>query len=225
MSEHLKSAIVLTIISVAFVVPSGLQATELFFSEYIEGSSYNKALEIFNPTVDSIDLSLDDYSIHFYYNGNTTASYLLQLSGIISHDNTYVIANNKADKAITDAADILFAGMSYNGDDAIVLYKSTDIIDSIGRIGEDPGSEWGSGLYSTQDNTLRRLPKITEGDLDPYDVFDPSLEWEGFSSNTFDGLGSHQLIDPVPEPATMLLFGTGIIVLAGFKKREGLKSG
>lgn len=219
MSERLKSAIVLMIISGICVVPSGLNATELFFSEYIEGTSYNKALEIFNPTVDSIDLALDDYSVHIYYNGNTTASSIFQLTGILSPDNTYVIANPKADQEITDIADIFFSSMSYNGDDAIILYKGDDIIDSIGRIGEDPGSEWGSGLFSTQDNTLRRLPEIIAGDLDPYDVFDPSLEWEGFSVDTFNGLGSHQVSNPVPEPASMLLLGAGFIALAGLKRR------
>ncbi|HIF15277.1 MAG TPA: lamin tail domain-containing protein [Bacteroidetes bacterium] len=33
------------------------QCTDLFFSEYVEGTHNNKALEIFNPTNDSIDLS------------------------------------------------------------------------------------------------------------------------------------------------------------------------
>lgn len=220
MAERIRSVIVLMIMSGIFILPSGLNATELFFSEYIEGSSYNKALEIFNPTVDYIDLEQDDYNIGLYFNGNTTASYILQLTGILSPNDTFVIANPNADNAITLVADILFTGMSYNGDDAIALYKGDDIIDSIGRIGEDPGSEWGSGLFSTQDNTLRRLPSITTGDTDPYDFFDPSIQWEGFSLNTFDGIGSHQVSEPVPEPATMLLIGSGLIVLAGLKRKR-----
>ena len=50
-----------------------------FFSEYIEGSSYNKALEIYNPSNVAIDLAAGLYNIQFYFNGNATAGgdYLL----------------------------------------------------------------------------------------------------------------------------------------------------
>jgi hypothetical protein len=52
-------------------------------------------------------------------------------------------------------------------------------VDVIGQLGFDPGSEWGSGDLSTQDNTLRRKPGITLGDTNGGDAFDPSLEWGG----------------------------------------------
>jgi predicted extracellular nuclease len=217
MFRNLKSTIVLMGILSIVMLPSGLKADELFFSEYIEGSGYNKALEIFNPTVDSIDLALGSYSIRIYFNGNAAPSDIFQLTGALSPSETYVIAHPSADTAIKNAADIL-SNLTFNGDDAIVLFKGTDIIDGIGRIGEDPGSEWGSGLAGTQDNTLRRRPEITAGDMDPYDAFYPSTEWEGFALNTLDGLGAHHVSAPVPEPATMLILGTGLIALAGFRR-------
>jgi predicted extracellular nuclease len=67
------------------------------------------------------------------------------------------------------------------------------VVDSLGQVGSDPGSEWGSGLISTKDNTIRRLPAICQGDLNETDPFDPSLEWEGFAKDTFDGLGVHSV--------------------------------
>ena len=79
----------------------------------------------------------------------------------------------------------------FNGDDAVVLRKGTTDIDVIGQIGFDPGTEWGSGLTSTADNTLRRNSTICAGDPNGADAFDPALEWEGFATNTFDGLGAH----------------------------------
>ena len=39
-------------------------------------------------------------------------------------------------------------------------------VDSIGQIGVDPGTEWGTGLTSTADNTLRRKPAVEAGDTD-----------------------------------------------------------
>jgi predicted extracellular nuclease len=68
------------------------------------------------------------------------------------------------------------------------------VVDAIGQVGFDPGSEWGSGDTSTKDNTIRRQPSICQGDADETDPFDPSPEWDGFAQNTFDGLGTHSVI-------------------------------
>ncbi|MEL6490782.1 MAG: ExeM/NucH family extracellular endonuclease [Cyanobacteria bacterium J06621_3] len=43
---------------------------------------------------------------------------------------------------------------------------------------------------STQNNTLRRNVSVMAGDDNPDDAFDPSLEFTGFPTDTFDGLGS-----------------------------------
>ena len=48
--------------------------------------------------------------------------------------------------------------LTFNGDDAVVLRRGSTILDVIGQVGLDPGSEWGSGLTSTADNTIRRKP-------------------------------------------------------------------
>ncbi len=66
------------------------------------------------------------------------------------------------------------------------------VVDSLGQVGApDPGTEWGTGLTSTADNTLRRNATVCVGDTVPTDAFDPAAEWQGFAQNTFDGLGSH----------------------------------
>jgi hypothetical protein len=167
--------------------------TELFFSEYIEGSSYNKALEIYNGTGSAIDLLAGQYAIDMYFNGSSTATVTIVLTGTVASGDVYVVANGSAAQTILDQADQKSALTAnwYNGDDAVVLRKGATIIDVIGQIGFDPGAEWGSGLTSTADNTLRRKSNITKGDTYGSDTFDPSVEWDGFAVDTFDGLGSH----------------------------------
>ena len=69
-------------------------ANELFFSEYVEGSSNNKAIEIANVTSSPIDLSA--YSIKRNGNGGATWSAPLNLSGTIAPGDVYVIINGSA---------------------------------------------------------------------------------------------------------------------------------
>ncbi len=165
------------------------QTSDLFFSEYIEGSSNNKAIEIYNGTGTVVDLS--SYSVELYSNGSSTPGSTLTLSGTLANNDVYVIANASAVAAILSVADITHSVTFFNGDDALVLKKGTTIIDVIGQVGFDPGSEWGTDLTSTLDNTIRRKVTICEGDSDGSDAFDPSIEWDGYAIDIFDGLGSH----------------------------------
>ncbi|WP_293119281.1 ExeM/NucH family extracellular endonuclease [Okeania sp. SIO1I7] len=166
--------------------------TDLFISEYIEGSSNNKAIEIANFTGNTVDLS--DYSLEFYFNGNTSPGTNISLDGnTVADGDVFVIADDGADSAILAEADLTPTNNFFNGDDAVVLRNGSDIIDVIGQIGVDPGSEWSGGGIGTQNETLRRQPSITDGDSDGSNSFDPSVEWEGFPQDTFDGLGSHTI--------------------------------
>jgi hypothetical protein len=168
------------------------QPTELFFSEYIEGTSFNKALEIFNGTGSAIDLAAGAYNVQMYFNGSTAAGFTINLTGTVASGDVFVVAPTNATNATIIAAADQFAGTAwFNGDDAVVLRKGTTIIDVIGQIGFDPGTEWGSGLTSTADNTLRRKTSICAGDANGGDAFDPSVEWDGFATDTFDGLGAY----------------------------------
>ena len=68
----------------------------------------------------------------------------------------HVVAQSSANATILAQADQTNGSGWFNGDDAILLRKNGVVIDSIGQLGFDPGTEWGSGLTSTADNTLRR---------------------------------------------------------------------
>ena len=142
--------------------------SDLFISEYVEGWSTNKALEIYNPTAAPINLS--QYMVVRYSNGSTsaTAANAVQLSGTIQPYSTYVAVIHKLDSAGTgqDApvwdslqarADGFYCpdydvsnAMYFNGNDAVVLAKGTtanvggaQAVDIFGKIGEDPASAGG----------------------------------------------------------------------------------
>jgi len=165
--------------------PVKAATSDLFFSEYIEGSSNNKALEIYNGTGSAVDLG--DYKVVLYSNGNTDPGNTLTWDPgtMLADGEVYIIANSGAVSAITDIADITSNVTYFNGDDAIALQKSADdsFIDVFGTIGEQ--TDWAGEV------TLVRKETICQGDTDPDDTFDPTVEWDSYAQNTFDYLGSH----------------------------------
>ena len=188
-------------------------SADLFFSEYIEGSSNNKVLEIYNGTGATVDLSAENYIIEIYFNGNSTPTTTISLAGTVADNNVFVIADDGAASEILAKADQQTTSSLFNGDDAIVLRKggsSGAIVDVIGQIGVDPGSEWTGGSIGTQNETLRRKSSVTEGDTDGSDSFDPSVQWDGFAEDTFDGLGSHTVTNTASTstPLTPAAAGT-----------------
>lgn len=182
-------------VTVASAVPAGADTTvatqprDLFFSEYVEGSSNNKALEIYNGT--SADVDLADYAIAQYANGSATAGATFALSGTVAAGDVFVFAHSSADSAVLAQADQTSGAGLFNGDDALALLHGGDVVDVIGQVGFDPGSQWGEGTTSTANNTLRRNADVCTGDVDGTDAFDPAAQWEDFVSDTFDGLGAH----------------------------------
>jgi len=178
-------------------------AADLYISEYVEGSSYNKALEFYNSSASTVDLAA--YEVQYYFNGSNTAGHTINLSGTVVSGAVFVLAHSSADTNILANSNQTTAGSWFNGDDAIVLLKGGVVIDAIGQIGVDPGSEWGTGNTSTKDNTLRRMKSVSVGDDNAYDTFDPSVQWNGFAVNTFDGLGKHDASGGTPPAATSVV--------------------
>ena len=192
--------------------------TDLIISEVIEGSSNNKAIEIANPTALTVDLAA--YSVVMYFNGSATAGLTIPLTGTVAAGDVHVVAQASAVPAILAVADQTNGSGWFNGDDAIVLRHGLEPIDSFGQVGLDPGTEWGTGLVSTADNTLRRAAAVCEGDMITTDVFDPALEWVGYATDTFDGLGAHTAacadVPAAPAPALAAMSGLllGVAALA-----------
>lgn len=197
------------IAALATQAPAQAAATELFFSEYVEGSSNNKALEIANLTGAPIDLAAGGYFVQMYFNGSSTAGLSIALTGTVAPGEVFVLAQSSASASILAQADQTNGAGWFNGDDAVVLRKGGDsgtVLDVIGQIGNDPGTQWGSDPVSTADNTLRRKGTVMQGDADASNAFDPALEWDGYANDTFDGLGSLAAAPPPPPPQAKRIY-------------------
>lgn len=151
--------------------------TDLFFSEYVEGSGNNKALEIYNPTNQAIDLG--SYYVARYSNGASvyTDGGITHLSGTIAPYSTFVLVNGQTTtsgtspacspilQAMADQLDGEYPAPTYmNGNDAISLFKTPGgatpngtnetAVDLIGQIGLGSAISSETGWSYVKDSTL-----------------------------------------------------------------------
>ena len=179
----------------------------LFFSEYAEGTSNNKYLEIFNPT--SADISLDGYAFPSVSNAPTTPGVheywnTFTLGAIVPAGGFYIVSHGSADPSILALANQNHTYLS-NGDDGYALVQGTEtdyvVIDVIGQnITDidyaDPGSGWAVAdtLNATQDHVLVRKSTVIQGNTDwamSAGTDDASSEWIVLPVDTWTDLGVH----------------------------------
>lgn len=153
--------------------------SDLFISEYVEGKGNNKALEIYNPTANTIDLTqyvVIRFSDSQIGNGAQT-NYTVQLTGTIAPYSTHVGVLDKRDggqpcpgnecaidAALEARADAFYSPdyntnstWYWNGNDAVVLAKGSAanpsaavLKDIFGKIDENPGIAWTTVAPYTQ---------------------------------------------------------------------------
>jgi chitodextrinase len=160
---------------------AGGGATDLLFSEYVEGSSNNKALEIANNTGAAVSLAI--YTVKKQTNGAGAWSTGIALSGTLNSGAKFVMVNSSITLACYNkaTANISTAGteMTFNGNDAIGLFKNGVLIDIIGTFN-------GGAANFAIDTTLRRKATVTA----PNATFNLASEWDSFAVDTCGGLGS-----------------------------------
>ena len=162
----------------------GATSTDLFISEYIEGSSFNKAIEIYNGTGTTVDLS--NYSLLKQTNGAGAFGGKLSLIGNLTDGDVYVVAHSSANATILALADQTFGNspMDFNGNDCVALYKNdgtNDVqIDVVGVVGQV--ADWG------KDVTLVRKSSVSS----PTTTYSTS-DWDSYAIDTTTYLGSHTM--------------------------------
>lgn len=187
---------------------------DIFFSEYGEGSSNNKYLEIYNGTADTVDLS--NYLLVNCNNGcdvqgewdfsNATDSIFGKK---IAPGDVFVIVHPSARKELLDFGDTRFQFLS-NGDDWYGLVRASDstIVDQIGLFDTvDPGDGWDvAGVTAaTKDHTLIRKSFITSG----------NSNWLVGAAG--DSINSEWIVDIRPDADTILpTIGAHEVTFAAF---------
>lgn len=177
----------------------------IFISEYGEGSSNNKWIEIYNPNPYPVDLS--KYFITLFSNGTPTGGNDYSFPGTtLAANDVFVLYNPLSVQEVKDKGDIDSSVCLFNGDDALGLFKDGFILDQFGVIGEDPGSAW---TWATDGTTVNKT-LIRDIFLEnPSSKFDSS-EWLVTYEDNFTDIGYH-----IPtKPASITIEG-GISVYAG----------
>ena len=211
---NIKNWFHLSLSALLFIGFSIAKAQGVFFSEYAEGSSHNKYLEIYNGTDQVVDLS--SYAYPSVANGPTTAGEhdfwnTFDEGASIEPGDVYVICHNSADASILVECDETFSYLS-NGDDGFALVIGTEsdneVLDVIGQNiyesnYDDPGSGWDvAGVENaTKDHVLVRKASVQVGNVDwgtSAGTTADDSEWIVLDIDTWDNLGSHT-IDEVEE--------------------------
>jgi hypothetical protein len=165
--------------------------SDLFMSEYAEGGSNNKYIELFNGTGSDLDLSI--YTVKLASNGGDWGN-SIQLEGVLADGDVYVIANSSSVQYIKDRADVYSTVTYFNGNDALALFKNDVVIDVFGVQGEDVYWSVAGVSSGGKDHTLVRKENVCSPNTDwassaGTDASDS--EWIVLGKDDFSNLGFH----------------------------------
>jgi beta-lactam-binding protein with PASTA domain/endonuclease YncB( thermonuclease family) len=153
----------------------------LLISKYYDGEDGldNQAIELYNPTDASIDLS--DYSLVIYSMGSYDIDYQIELPEIdLGSNETYVIVNSNADsEGLLALADLTSTDLMFDGNDTIqIAYKNGTYIDTIYSINNR------DSMFS--DELFIRNEEVLSGTRD-FNIF----EWTAYVNTFIDPIGTH----------------------------------
>ncbi|MEI6753771.1 MAG: endonuclease [Paludibacter sp.] len=167
-------------------------AGDLIIATYVEGSSWNKAIELYNGTGKTLDLSR--YSLQKQSNGAGPVAYTLKLTGSLVTGKSYVIVHKQSAADLMAKANMVTDSLlQYNGNDAISLVRSGVTIDMVGQANAGADVMWGV------DVTLQRKNYVTH----PSSIFNHA-EWNILPMDSYSMLGNHQMLFMPADPFYVL---------------------
>jgi hypothetical protein len=198
--------------AMADVVVTALPAECLIISEYVEGSSFDKAIELYNCGSQALDMS--NFGMCRVTNENTACptdgskSATTAFSGMLPAGETFVVCHTSlSDRSNCDVEN---GGLiNHSGDDRYIVFAdrnndevyapgTDDMLDSFGVIDFEPDDTW-------QDKILRRC-NFTPFTYDPTMTSMVTFEYteyfvEAGSLMDFSDLGSVTMMScPMPMP-------------------------
>ncbi len=168
-------------------------ASDLFISEYVEGSGSNKAVEIYNGTGVEVDLS--QYTlvmVNFSGSGTPTkdaSEKSMSLTGTLGNGETFVYYNSGINSELTlvKNKDSNNTVINFNGNDYVYLKKDDTVIDVIGGTSTNMNDYSYSGAFAA-DCTLVRNADVTG----PSATYQEN-QWTDQGKDVLTGLGAHTM--------------------------------
>lgn len=181
---------------------------QLMFSQYVDGSSNKKGLEIYNP--DATSANLADYEIQQFNNGALTKTVAFQLQGNLASKAKFLVGRTEL-QAVLGSQVNQVASLSFNGDDAIVLLHKGKVVDRFGRVGEQPENGWGTTVQSKGNSFTRIQSTNPVTEIDPTTSFDLDSAWKAWTDrNDFSNLSGSTTTPPVNETVSCSSSNTAI---------------
>lgn len=187
------------------------------------GSDTAEFIELFNSGSGS--LSLDGYYIDLINGGTSSVYRNIDLTGFnIGPSGYFVICNDTTLVANCDYAFTTSTGWIQNGaPDAIALYDGIGLLDSLSYEGALSPFTEGSAFTEVDSNSfIASIVRLPNGIDTNNNLLDYKLGCITPGTTNIGGTGdcSSLSTSPVPVPPAVLLFGSGLIGLAGLTRRK-----
>lgn len=214
-NSPMKNKICLLSISVLQTFAALTANGAVIISQYYEGASNNKWIELCNTTSVAVDLSVGDYRLGIWSNTNREGwktgagpTATIDLNVVIPANGTILIENSSAALPTYAVADVSSGSLTFNGDDSVVIYTAgssyafLNVVDAIGLTGN-----------TAADTSFVRVSSVVSGintDFNP-------AHWLVYTNAAVDsagnGVNERLGVHAVPEPAAALLGGIGLLGL------------
>ncbi|MBX3432071.1 MAG: lamin tail domain-containing protein [Pirellulales bacterium] len=196
----------------------------IIISQYYEGTSNNKWIELYNSGGSSVDLAAGNYQLSHWSNANRelwktdgAPTGTQALTGVVAAGGTYLIGHSSAvlpAYAVADQTSGSNGGLNFNGDDSVAVWVGTtfataSIVDVFGLTAN-----------TAADRSFVRNANIVSGTTSDFSASDWTeysiADVEGAAADVNQRLGYHAAI---PEPATVAMALLGLAG-AGLRRRR-----